>query len=365
MTRDIKILLLADSHLGFDLPLRPRVGRRRRGNDFFANYHAALEPARRGEVDLVVHAGDVFDRSSVATSLAYQALEPLRRIAGQGVPVIIVPGNHERSRIPHVRFASHPGVHVFDEPRTFVVNVRDTRVLLAGFPYVRDNVRERFVEVLEQTRWRETPADVRLLCIHHCVEGATVGPADFMFTTADDVIRPRDVPADFSAVLTGHIHRHQVLTHDLAGRRLDAPVLYPGSIERTSLAEIDEPKGFMVVNVDASARSLRWEFKRLPARPMIHRELNVDDLSVTRLEESIQTIVADAPRDAVLSIRVTGTLSREHWSVLAASHLRRIVPDTMNIDIKPSGQFNRRSAPSTSTTATPQLSLYELMTASN
>lgn len=58
-TPSLDILLLADSHLGFDLPVRPRTERRRRGHDFLANYHRALEPARLGEVDVVVHAGDV------------------------------------------------------------------------------------------------------------------------------------------------------------------------------------------------------------------------------------------------------------------------------------------------------------------
>src|SRR5262245_55954218 len=72
VSKDVRILLLADTHLGFDLPSSPRVGRRRRGHDFLANYALALEPALSGEVDLVVHGGDVFDRSSVPSSVAYQ-----------------------------------------------------------------------------------------------------------------------------------------------------------------------------------------------------------------------------------------------------------------------------------------------------
>jgi len=138
---DIRILLLADSHLGFDLPMSPRSGRRRRGYDFLANYATALEPALRGQVDLVVHAGDVFDRPSVVPSIAYQAYEPLKRVADAGVPVFIVPGNHERSRLPHAALASHPGIHVFDRPRTCVAQVRGTAVSLSGFPYERREVR--------------------------------------------------------------------------------------------------------------------------------------------------------------------------------------------------------------------------------
>ena len=56
----VRILFLADTHLGFDLPLHPRVERRRRGDDFFANFRLALEPALRGEVNLVLHGGDIF-----------------------------------------------------------------------------------------------------------------------------------------------------------------------------------------------------------------------------------------------------------------------------------------------------------------
>lgn len=364
MSDDILILLLADSHLGFDLPVRPRIERRRRGRDFLANYAAALAPALAGEVDLVVHAGDVFDRPTIAPTVAYQALDPLRRIADRGVPVCIVPGNHERSRLPHARFASHPNVHVFDGPRTFVATVRGATIALSGFPYERHGVRTRFAGLLEQTAWRRERATHRLLCIHHCVEGATVGPGDFTFTTAADVIRARDVPRDFAAVLSGHIHRHQVLSSDLSGRALETPVLYPGSIERTSFAEIGEPKGCMVVRLGIRAGEPRasWEFRRLPARPMIRRELSADDMPAAALDSAIRDLIADAPADAVLSIRILGALSDAQWRVVSAARLREIVPETMNIEIGLAGMPDRRRGStrrSADQTPISQLSFYE------
>jgi DNA repair exonuclease SbcCD nuclease subunit len=277
--------------------------------------------------------------------------------------VFIVPGNHERSRLPHARFAAHPGVHIFDTARTFVARVRGATIGLSGFPYERRDIRTRFPELLEETKWREQRPDLRLLCIHHCVEGATVGPGDFTFTTAADVIRPRDVPAAFSAVLTGHIHRHQVLTTDMQRRSLDTPVLYPGSIERTSFAEVDEPKGFMVVRcgVDQRARDVRWEFRRLPARPMIRTELNANGLDARALASAIQTIIAAAPHDAVLSIRVDGSLTDAHWRVLSASSVRSLIPETMNAEIRPADGFDRLEqsmARSDAGVSTAQLNLY-------
>ena len=43
--RPIIILFFSDSHLGFDLPLHPRIQVRRRGHDFFRNYQHILDTA--------------------------------------------------------------------------------------------------------------------------------------------------------------------------------------------------------------------------------------------------------------------------------------------------------------------------------
>lgn len=345
MSHVIRILLLADTHLGFDLPTRPRIERRRRGHDFLANYATALRPALDGAVDLVVHGGDVFNRSRVAPSLAYQAFEPLRRVADHGVPVYVVPGNHERGRLPHLRFAQHPRIHVFDRPRTFVTDVRGIRVALAGFPSERDEVRTRFNALAQETACQSVAADVRLLCLHQCVEGAMVGPANFTFTTGADVIRGSEIPSGYTAVLSGHIHRHQVLTHDLRRRPLAAPVLYPGSIERTSIAEADEEKGYMIVEVTRAAAQTRveWQFVKLPARPLVRHTLNVDALADGDLEVRLRALIAEAPADAVLTLRVEGTMTDRDWRLLSAAHLRSLAPPTMNVELRPRFAPNERT----------------------
>ena len=332
----VRILFLADTHLGFDLPVRPRIKRRRRGDDFLANYATALRPALAGEVDLVVHGGDVFNRSGPVASLAYQAFEPLTRVADRGVPVFIVPGNHERGRLPHIRFAQHPGIHVFDEPRTFVAEVRGLRVALAGFPSDRDAVRARFTQLLEATRWRDIAADARLLCLHQCIEGSTVGPANYTFTTAADVVRCADLPSGFEVVLSGHIHRHQVLTRDLRGRVLGTPVLYPGSIERTSIAEADEDKGFLLIEIalgDGQTR-VSWQFQSLPARPLVRCALDIDSCSDSELEARLRALLASAPPDAVLTITVDGTMTEHAGRLLSAANLRSLAAPTMNVELR-------------------------------
>jgi DNA repair exonuclease SbcCD nuclease subunit len=85
--------------------------------------------------------------------------------------------------------------------------------------------------------------------VHQTVEGATIGPAGYVFRRAPDVIAGRSIPSGFAAVLSGHIHRHQVLVEDLQGRPFGAPVFYPGSTERTSNAERYEAKGYVTMQI--------------------------------------------------------------------------------------------------------------------
>ncbi|MGD2067848.1 MAG: DNA repair exonuclease [Gemmatimonadota bacterium] len=352
-SRTVRVLLFADSHLGFDLPLDPRVERRRRGHDFLANHEGAVAYAREAKVDLIVHGGDVFDRPRVPPSLVYQAFRPLLEAAAGGIPVLVVPGNHERSRIPHRRFARHGKLHVFERPETVVLRVRGVRVALAGFPYVRRGIRRGFSEVVRTTGWRDEAADLRVLCMHHCVEGARVGPGDFTFRDAPDVVRGRDLPSGVAAVLSGHIHRPQVLERDLAGRDLPAPVVYPGSVERTSFAEIDEPKGFRLLDLEPTAgggRLVRDRFVPLPARPMVVREVRPAEGDGMRwtprdLETRITAVVAGAPRDAVLRVRVHGHVPAEARAVVAASRLRRIAPPGMNLEVLLEEHRSRRRRP--------------------
>jgi DNA repair exonuclease SbcCD nuclease subunit len=332
-----RLLLFADTHLGIDMPDRPRIERRRRGEDFFANYERVLQAARDHAVHAVVHGGDLFYRSRIPASLVQAGFLPLKRLANEGIPVYVVPGNHERSAIPFRMLAEHPGIHLFDRARTFTAEWNGVRVALAGFPCERKDVRREFGVRLEATGWHQARADVNLLCVHQCFEGATVGPQNFTFRSAEDVVPAALVPEPFAAVLAGHIHRHQVLTTDLRGRALPTPVFYPGSIERTSFAERDEVKGYIVLEVapgaDAGGEVLQWTFHPLPARPMVIAEVNGGGLDLSSLERFVDEAIARAPADAVLQIRVRGQPSEGAFAALRVATLRARAPATMNVEV--------------------------------
>ena len=335
----VRILLVADTHIGFDWPRRPRIERRRRGPDFLANLERALAPARSGEVDLVVHGGDVLDRSRVPAPLVEAALAPLADVAERGVPVCVVPGNHERATLPRTLSTARPNLHFFWQPRTVALTLRGVRVAVAGFPYVRD-VRQDFGGVLAATGHEDVAAGIKVLCMHQVVEGARVGPADYTFRAGPHVLPGRALPRGFAAVLSGHIHRAQLLTRDLSGRRLAAPVIYPGSVERTAFAEANEVKGYAVLAVAADGtpggRLVDLRFPSLPARPMF--TIDLDDVAergaaAGDLAAVLRDRLAALPPDAVVRVRAPEALVAAEPGLFSSARLRAMAPPTANIEL--------------------------------
>ncbi len=141
-------------------------------------------------------------------------------------------------------------------------------------------------------------------------------------------MRARDIPSKLACVLSGHIHRAQALTTDLEGRGLAAPVLYPGSVERTSFAEKNERKGYLKVAIETASASREklhgWRFHELPTRPMVVIEVDAQ-VTASGLEDWLRRRLAALHPDSVVSIRM------EDPARLRATALRRLAPPTMNI----------------------------------
>jgi DNA repair exonuclease SbcCD nuclease subunit len=290
----------------------------------------------RAEVDLVVHGGDLLDRARVPDKIVQMAMAPLLRVAERGIPVFLVPGNHERHRIPLRLWTVHPNVHIFHQASTFVHTVRGVRVALAGFPSPR-GIRDGFTDLVEGTGYESTPADIRLLCLHVAVEGSRVGVQNFTFRYGPDVVRGRDIPSAFAAILSGHIHRHQVLRRDLSGRSLATPVIYSGSVERTAFAEREEHKGYVLARFapgDAGrGRLLDVQFEPLPARPMVSLDLSARWASAASLTAYLKHQLHGMDPEAVVRIRVPSSLPPDLQCALDSASLRALAPETMNVTV--------------------------------
>ena len=161
-----------------------------------------------------------------------------------------------------------------------------------------------------------------------------MGPSDYTFRRGPDIVRGRDIPPGFAAVLAGHIHRAQVLTHDLGRRPLAAPVIYPGSIERTSFAERREEKGYYLVTLTLSSPPrVDPLFVPLPARPMVRLTLDVGDRDQEAALRYVGAQLAALDPEAVVRIQLEGPNTQRAARWLTAARLRELAPASMNVSL--------------------------------
>ncbi len=330
MSRQDKItaVFLADTHLGFDYPIKPRTERRRRGDDFFNNFKAVLKYAVEEKADLLLHGGDFFFRSKIPGKVIALAYDILFDFAQNNIPVFIIPGNHEYSRLPESLLLHHPSIHIFDEPRVFNINIGGWDASISGFPFVRESISKQFPSIIRNLESRESESSLKLLLMHQTVEGAKV--AGYTFRKGPDVISGEDLPEDYHAILSGHIHRKQVLNFKRPAGNIQ--VIYPGSVERTAFAEKDEDKGFY--RIDFLNNGGTWEmaelkFIELPARPMV--DITVESTDAGSVEKELKEKFAKADPDSIVRLNCPSSTVRD---VITAAMIRRCAPSTMNIQLK-------------------------------
>lgn len=267
----MRLLHLTDTHLGVDRWFVGAPKGWRRADDHLAAMTEALQPAFRDEVDLVVHTGDLFDRSRPPARAIAQAAE-LLTAAARHVPVLLLPGNHDRRGLAHHFPEGLPGVRVEDRP---------TRLSLAGLDIA---VVPHFRRAVDWAAAAAPFAGADLLVCHQSFHGAQVPHHTFRHGAHEETVAGRQIPR-VKVVLCGHIHPRQVLEFG------PLRVVFPGATERTSFTERHEAKGYATWDFGPAQPSFR--FVDLPARPMrvVQHPGEVDEIAAGTLVH----VNADAP----------------------------------------------------------------------
>ncbi|HOP08948.1 MAG TPA: hypothetical protein PLC12_01890, partial [Candidatus Methanofastidiosa archaeon] len=133
-----------------------------------------------------------------------------------------------------------------------------------------------------------------ILMLHTTIEGAKVGSERYMCFEESSLKRSTIPRYDYVAL--GHIHKPQDLSTN------DKRILYPGSLERYDFNEIDERKGFYVVDGEP-------DFTALPTRAMMSRSLDVEGLSGYDItERSIDILGGLDTEGSILRLELLGKM---------------------------------------------------------
>jgi len=327
----LKIVFFADTHLGVDYPIKPKVEHRRRGDYFFSNYKRVLDYAVESKADLVLHGGDFFFRSKVPTPIVDKAYDILYNFAENDIPFIIVPGNHEHSVLPSSILMNHKNIHIFDESKTLFFNKKNAIISITGFPNVRNGIKLQFNHIFDTAVEGNPDVDIKLLLMHQAIQESQI--EGYTFRYGIDVLPLEMLPEDFNAILSGHIHRAQVFYYEKDGKQI--PVIYPGSTERTSIVEMAENKGFyelMFEENDTGWSLTETNFHILPTRPM----LRIDITKLTEDEEVLRNLLeaelSKIEQNSVVRLRCEIPETRK---LLKAELLRELTPKTMTLTLTP------------------------------
>ncbi|GJQ64088.1 MAG: hypothetical protein SCALA702_31410 [Melioribacteraceae bacterium] len=299
----IKLLVFGDSHIGFDYAVKPKIKRPRRGNDFIDNFNHLIGHTIKNNFDILIHLGDVFNRSKPPAVLVDLVFNQFKKVCEAGIPVIIVPGNHERSFLALSLFGVHERLKIFTKPDSLNYSIKGIQIGFSGFPFFRGDIRSKFNDIIEELKINPGN-DINLLLMHHAIDGAQVGIQNYTFKSSEDVIDIASIPGKFDLVMSGHIHRTQ---HLFAPSGAD--IIYPGSIERTSFVEREEKKGFYEIFVNKSDQKIITRFEELPVRNMY--SVTVTDKNKEKLLERLEHIPQHSTLQLVLPSGYDGAVYEE------------------------------------------------------
>jgi exonuclease SbcD len=268
----VRILHTADWHVG------KRLGRIDRSEETEKVLEQVVEVARSEEVDLIIVAGDLFDRGVPPFVSLRLVLEYLVALAGTGARVVAVPGNHDSVELfdvlqPHLE---HSGVTLVHKPKrpedggVVTVPSRDgsETARVACFPFLHEAHVVEFMEAPED-RYKSYADRVRDICRaysayleknptknavdvlvgHFMIHGAVPSGSERELHIGEAYMASQDaVPHTFHYAALGHIHKAQPApgAEDYAR--------YSGSLMQLDFGEAGHAKSVAVVEVTASGR---------------------------------------------------------------------------------------------------------------
>ncbi|MFF0447285.1 exonuclease SbcCD subunit D [Streptomyces sp. NPDC004609] len=285
---------------------------------------------REHEVDAVLVAGDVYDRAVPPLAAVRLYDDALHRLAAEGVPTVMISGNHDSARRLGVGagLIERAGIHLRTDPAAsdtpVVLSDRHGDVVCYGLPYLEpalvkdefktDKARHEAVLGAAMDRVRADlatrPAGTRSLVLAHAfVAGGRVSDSERDITVGGVSAVPAEVFHGVDYVALGHLHGCQTLTDR---------VRYSGSPLAYSFSEAAHRKTMWLVDLGADG-GIRAERVDCPVpRPLARLrgtlDALLDDPALDRHERSfVEATLTDAVRPsdpmARLGARFPHTLS--------------------------------------------------------
>ncbi|MCD6541898.1 MAG: exonuclease SbcCD subunit D [Thermoplasmata archaeon] len=289
---EIRIVHFADTHLGYSAYRKiDSDGINLREKDIYKAFVETVNRIVDIRPDIVIHAGDLFDNVRPTNRAISVALEQILRLSKMGIPTIIIAGNHETPKLKgtgHIfkLFEHLENVYpIYNKAERINLEIKGKSIAIHTVPHCRD--RDEFMESLESAL-PDPSADFNILVTHGAVQSVEV----FKMGEINEYIIPLStITKGFDYVALGHYHGFT---------RIRNNIVYSGSTEKMSFNEINEEKGFVIVEL---SKSVTTEFVQIPTRKML--EIGPIDCKDLKPREILNTI-----KDSIAGRDFTGCIVR-------------------------------------------------------
>lgn len=290
---ETRILHTADTHLGYRQYHKPE-----REEDFREAFETVVTDAIESDVDAVVHAGDLFNRSRPSISSLSDLVQQLSRLQKHGIPFYTIVGNHDGTRDRQwPEFLEDLGLAVYLGSDGHVIG----DVTLYGQDFVNPGQRS-------QLEYEYTPCETEyaVFVSHGLFKPFPHGDWDIEEVFAKSTVK-------FDAALLGDDHTPRI------DRVNDTPITYPGSTERTA-ADQTEKRGYNIITVDDSGITIEHEVIDTRYFHYIDVDMGVDD----GVESVLQRVESESiPDGCVVVVTITGDGKRVPTGEIENAALRK------------------------------------------
>lgn len=293
-----------------------------------------VDVVRSEGVDAVIVAGDLYDRSNPAVDAIEVFDDAVLRLAGTGVPLLMISGNHDSpTRVgTHARLLRSLDVHVASDPAhvgtPVILNDDHGDIAIYSLPYLDPGLtREtldaplaRHTEVVGaamarvQTDLAQRPGTRSVVIAHAFVAGGSVSDSERDLTIGGADSIPVSLFNGIHYTALGHLHGPQTM----AGN-----VRYSGSPLAYSFSEESHAKSVSIVDLADNGTVAVTEIPVPVPRRLVTIEGTLDDLLASPdLADAEDTWVRALLTDTILP---TGPMDR----------LRARFPHTLTLEHRP------------------------------
>jgi DNA repair exonuclease SbcCD nuclease subunit len=295
---------IADTHLGYR-----QYNLEERERDFYNAFHEAVEKMIDEDVDVVIHAGDLFDEPRPSIRALVEAKKGIQKLKSKGIKVVMVPGNHDKlmrkgAMLPHAIF---DGVEILSKENPFFV-LED--VFIGGVPYISKSYRDVLLEDIFALDESAKDFKKSVLVLHQGVDKYLVHEHELLL---------EELPKTFDYYALGHVHRR------IEDGFYDGKICYSGSTEMWRAYEASDweenGKGFLIVDSsDMVPRRINLE----GTRPFLTGDVAFDK-DIHRIAEKAMEF--DNP---VINITVTG----ENFNHLEEKARKELSKEVLYLSVK-------------------------------